>query len=332
MIRTKSGDRRMTSGAWSMERAARRVLSRVGPLALGAVLLACATPNGVERPAVAPPERALPLWELSDGVETLHLLGSIHLLRPDVYPLDPVIDSVFDAAELVAFELDFEEAGRSQHEMMVRAALTDGRTLSEILPSDLAEELERRSTRVGMPFGSLRYLKPWFISLVFSSLVLQTQGFDVASGIDLHFDGRAREAGKEIRGLETVEEQIDALDGLSEAAQIELLRSTLAELDAAAEELDRTTELWRRGDVEGLARVMRQSLESQPELRERLLDDRNQRWVPRIEQMLRQGERAIVIVGVGHLVGERSVIELLRERGYSVVQASSRAPAGVAGR
>lgn len=293
----------------------------VATLALMATLAGCGAPPGGS--PVPEPSGTLPLWEVSAGGDTIHLLGSIHLLRPEAYPLDPAIYEAFDGAEVVAFEIDLSEMAESGPLMMTRGMLPDGRTIADVLPGDLAAELERRAAALALPAVMVKGMKPWFAAMTLSAMVLRRAGFEAAAGIDMHFHERAGATGKRIVGLERLEDQLDALDGLSDGAEAAFLRTTLAQLDSTAAMLDRTTALWKRGDVEGLAALTTASMRGQPELVERLLDRRNRRWVPQIEALLRSGEPAIVIVGVAHLVGDGSVVDLLRERGYTIRRVSA---------
>jgi len=108
-----------------------------------------------------------------------------------------------------------------------------------------------------------------------------------------------------------------------------MLRSTLADLDSAAAQLDRGTDMWRRGEVDEMFAMLTRSMKDQPELVERLITARNRRWVPQIEELLRSGTPALVVVGLGHLVGTGSVVELLQERGYTVSRVRAKAAVGV---
>lgn len=303
----------------------RRLFGAVAPLALATVLLGWGARDGRS------PEQPgwLPLWEVTGGSSTVHLLGSIHLLRPDVYPLDPTIYEVFDSADVVAFELDAAEVAQASAAMMARGTYQSDRTIADDLPADLVGELEQRGQELSLPPEVVRRMKPWFAAMTLSALVLHRAGFDALSGIDLHFQQRAAAAGKRTVGLETAEDQLSALDGLSAEAQVVLVRRTLADLDSAAAQLDRATALWQAGDAEALAAMMTESMRGQPELEERLLSNRNRNWVPQIEALLRGGERAMVIVGLAHLVGEGSVVDLLEKRGYTVQRLRAREAAGV---
>lgn len=303
---------------------ARWLRSLVAPLALATTLVAFAPAGqGWERS-----RDGLPLWEVSGGGNTIHLLGSIHVLRQDAYPLDPAIYEVFDAAQTVVFEVDLAELVQGSAEMMTRGMLPEGRTLADVLPSDLYAELERRASGMPVPFEAIQSMKPWLVSLMLSTVALQQAGFYDVQGVDGHLYERAIGAGKRTMGLETVGDQIDVFDGLSEVAQIEMLRQTVRDLDSAAVQLDRIVGYWRRGDVESVAADQTKSMRGHPEMLERLLFARNRRWVPRIEHLLRSGESVLVVVGMGHLVGEGSVIEMLRERGYTVTRVSQAVAVG----
>ncbi len=272
--------------------------------------------------AVAAPQAAtlseLPLWTVTDGDRILYLLGSVHMLRPEVFPLDEALTEAFHDAEVVAFELDLDVLQAGAMAMLQRGTFQDERTLRGKLDEATYEELSNRFESFGVPTQLVENLKPWMASLMLSSLVIQQAGYEAESGIDLYFFQKARAEGKEIVALESLEEQIEIFDGLSIEAQAVFLESTLEGMDGAVEDMDRMSALWERGDADELAEVLTESLSGHPELAERILHERNRNWVPQIEELLEAPRTAIVIVGMGHMVGEGSVVELLRDRGYAV--------------
>ena len=77
---------------------------------------------------------------------------------------------------------------------------------------------------------------------------------------------------------------------------------------------------WEKGDAAQLEALLNESMEEAPVIFKRLVTDRNQRWAPQIEELLRGKENAMVIVGAGHLVGANGVVGLLRKKGFKVVQ------------
>jgi uncharacterized protein len=260
----------------------------------------------------------LPLWEVKSPTGTVYLLGSVHMLRPEAYPLNPAIYKAFDAAKSVTFELDLQEAMSAAPLMLARGMYPLGRTLKDELPPDLYADLEEKLKGLGLPIQALQQMKPWLLGLTLTSLVTQQAGYTPELGVDFHFDQRARAAGKTVKGLESMDEQIAVFDGLDREGQIDFLRSTLEELENVTSEMNELTEAWTSGKVERMAEMVQESMGQEPEVLERVLYGRNRAWVPQIESLLREGGTSLVIVGLGHLVGERSVIDLLGERGYAV--------------
>lgn len=281
----------------------------------------------VQPGAVAAQDNPLPMWEVTNGSGTVYLLGSIHMLRPETYPLHDAIYEAFDAADVVAFEVHLDSLEAAAPMMLQRGMYQDGRTLADVLPADVHAELAAALGRMGVPVQAFAQMKPWLVALTLSALALQQAGYDENMGIDMHFSARAKQAGKEIIGLETVEFQLQLFDDMSEAEQVGFLDATLDDIDDIVEMIDEATEQWRRGDAEGMAELLTESMDDYPGMRDRLLDSRNRSWVPQIEQLLGSGRTAIVIVGMGHLVGENSVVDLLRERGHTVERMAAQ-PAG----
>jgi uncharacterized protein YbaP (TraB family) len=287
--------------------------------------LLLASAAAAQNPANSEPP-LLPLWEVTYQGNSVYLLGSIHVLKPDAYPLDDVLYQAFGRAGVVAFEMDLRQMMEAATVMLERGLYADGRTLRGVLPAPLFAEVEAQMTRLGLPAMLTQNMKPWLAALTLSSEAFRQGGFDAAAGVDLHFYERALQANKEIFGLESAAEQFGIFDGLDEAAQVEFLRITLDEIDTSVRELDELTSLWRSGQAEHLAQILNQELARQPQLHERILLQRNRNWVPFVESLIRSPNRGIVIVGVGHLVGEGSVVELLRQKGYSVIQLRSATP------
>ncbi|MBR9990697.1 MAG: TraB/GumN family protein [Gemmatimonadetes bacterium] len=295
-------------------------------LALLIGMTACA-PSVSQQTQAAVPADALPLWEVTDGHGTVYLLGSIHMLRPGAYPLDDAIYAAFDESAVATFELNLDSAVAAAPQMLARGTYQDGRTLATVLPSELYAELSERLGGLGVPVQAVSGMKPWLIALTLTALTLQQAGYETAQGVDRHFFDRAQAADKRITSLETMDQQLDTFNGMSEAEQIAFLRATLDDLGESIDMIDEMTELWKRGDAEAIAGMMTESLEDQPNLKRRMLDDRNQAWVPQIEAMLRSGETSMVIVGMGHLIGEGSVIDLLLGRSHSVTRKAAAAAA-----
>ena len=298
--------------------------------ALRAAFLAILAVLAVHAPSEAqdPESGHLPLWEVTHEDATVYLMGSVHMLRPDVYPLPDPMEEAFDAADQVVFELDFTDLDAAGPEMLARGSYDDGRTLADEIPEDLYDEIQHHVQAQGLPPAAFSGMKPWMVALTLSALVIQQGGYEVDAGLDMHFYERAQEASTPVRALETVDQQIDVFEELGLDAQVAYLRSTVEEVDDLVEQMDELTALWQAGDTEGLAEALTGSLVEHPELEERILYERNEAWVPQVVSFLEEGGTTTVIVGAGHLVGDRSVVDLLEAQGFQVEQESVGAAGG----
>ncbi|MCG6963517.1 MAG: TraB/GumN family protein [Acidobacteria bacterium] len=260
------------------------------------------------------------LWRIQGPTSTVYLLGSMHMLTPDAYPLPPAIEKAFDAADTTVFEVDFGEAMTGGLELLQRGYLQDSRSLNELLPADLHQPLAAALKQVGMSTDEVQTMKPWFLAITLSNLELQRAGYDPTNGIDLRLYTRAVKDGKAVAGLETIQQQIALLDGISDGEQVELLRQTLAEMDQMVPEVRKITKMWRDGNAAGLQKLLLTTFRDAPNALERLVYARNRAWLPKVVALTRGNRNAIVVVGALHLVGDKGLVALLSQRGYHVEQ------------
>jgi uncharacterized protein YbaP (TraB family) len=299
-------------------------------------LAACGVVQAKPKPVATQPAAAhvapVPLlWKVtaSSGAQ-LYLLGSFHLLKPSDYPLSSDVDTAFSAADRLLFELGPEEVNSpALPALMMKAALrTDGRKLQDDLDAKTWAALEAYATRNAMPLDRLAGLKPWFVGLTISLSELSKQGLDPELGLDRKLMQRATAAGKAMAGLETAASQIAALDGMDTVEQGQLLAEALEQGEKGEALSRRMHEAWRRGDKDLLWNDMAAPLRtSYPQLYQRINVDRNNAWLPLLEQHLAgSAGRTLAVVGALHLLGPDGVVEKLRARGYAVERICSACP------
>lgn len=255
-----------------------------------------------------------------DAPGTVHLLGSIHLGRDDLLPLPEAVEATFRRADVVVFELDLGKVFSTTFATVRRGFFWDGTTLETALTPETWKLLQQHAKETGMSLGLYARAKPWLMAMLVSVGELQQEGYSATGGIDQHLFERARTAGKEIRALETADQQLAIFDGFSLEEQDLYLRSTLEDSGQMEEQVDGLIDAWKRGDEAAIDAFLNDAGEEVPPLLERLLYRRNRAWVGQIRAMLREDRRFLVVVGAGHLVGEESVVDLLREGGLAVVR------------
>jgi uncharacterized protein YbaP (TraB family) len=263
-----------------------------------------------------------PLWKIEGKRATVYLLGSVHFLKKEHYPVAAPIEEAFERAKIAVFETDIEaiEKPEIQMALLSKSALPPGQTLRDQLSPKLYERLAAQLAETGLPVDAVKNLKPGMVAMTMTLIEMQKLGLDPKLGLDRHFHGRARTAGKEVIALEEPQFQVDMITGFSKEEGEAILDSTLKDIQTLKTLLGKLLTSWQTGDMKALAGLLNQALEGHPALYQRLLVDRNKRWVPRIEELMRGDKDAIVIVGAGHLAGKQSVIEMLEKNGAKVVQ------------
>jgi len=264
----------------------------------------------------------LPLWKLEGKTNSVYLLGSIHLLNKTNYPLAAPIETAFKEGRVVAFETDIGAMSEpdTQMKMIEKMQLPEGQTLKDQLSAETYAALMKCVEKTGLPEAMVTQFKPVMAATMLLAMDAVQMGLDPEQGVDQHYFRRARESGKKIVPLETVDYQIDLLTGLSKEEGELVVKSMLKDMANRRDMLGEIVRAWQTGDTAGIDKFLNEATSEAPAIMKRMVTDRNRNWVPKIEGLLRGGKDAIVIVGAAHLVGKEGVVELLRQRGLKVTQ------------
>jgi uncharacterized protein YbaP (TraB family) len=262
------------------------------------------------------------LWSVSTEKNTVHLLGSVHVLKKDAYPLDERINKAYAASGCIMFEADMAEVAKpaTRKKMLASGMYQDGTTLRQHISGETYELLKEKVAVSGMSMDRFDPFKPWLCAVTLSALELKRMGFDPAFGIDSHFFVRAQQDKKDLIFLESTDYQIDLIAGVLEDKPEDLLKQTIAELEVIEAMSADILGAWVGGDAQEMESIVNMSLKEYPGIHERLFVQRNTDWTAKIEKLMGGGKNVLVIVGAGHLVGEDGVLNQLKEKGYSVIQ------------
>ena len=264
------------------------------------------------------------LWKVSDADNAVYLLGSFHLLKDDDYPLPAEVDRAFDDSASLLFEIDpaaMASPGAVAAVMQKYMGYDNGETLSTVLPK---VTLARLSTLVSAGGGSMQVFEqsePWVVNLGLVMGITQAMGFRQELGLDRSLMARAGAAGKPAAGLETVDDQMRAMDAVPRTEQVQGLEEFLADPQKAVRDMGNMHAWWRAGDVAKLDGEMRAEMARKSPESYRLLDvERNQAWLPQVEKRLvdSRKDNTLVVVGALHLLGSDGLVEQLRAKGYTV--------------
>lgn len=256
---------------------------------------------------------AMPLWQIEGESNRIYILGSMHLLPPGRVGLPEPVIAAYEDADVLVMEIDLDalDPGQSQETVMRLGIDPQGRTLATLLGARDYAAAEKKAAALGIELTPLEPFEPWMAAITITQMQLLQLGFSVDSGIEQQLLRRARRDGKAVRGLETLEEQLSALDSPPLAAQREFLLTTLDEAAGIEERIEDLVTAWQQADLPAMERELLQTFSDQPELYRRMVVERNRNWVRQIEKMQRDRRNYLVVVGTLHLIGPDSVIRQL---------------------
>ena len=260
---------------------------------------------------------ALPLWELEGTRNKVRLLGSVHLLRAQDYPLPRAFGKAYEDAEIVVMEADLSKQDVMQMQLIVQKLAVDprGRGLSDLIGAGAYRQVAATMAGINIDINLLQPYEPWFAALQITQLRMLQLGFDMSYGVDMHFTQRAQQDGKRIIGLETIEEQLSIMDSLSAKAQQAFLLQTVEEAESIESSMDGILRAWRRGDERDLEREMLKGMQDQPDLYRSIIVARNRDWTRSIRGYANGSQDYLIVVGTLHLVGPDSVLKMLDDAG-----------------
>ena len=262
------------------------------------------------------------LWKVAGKGGVVYLVGSVHLLPKDFYPLNPPLEAAYKDSDLLVEEVDLAEmmAPEMQLSLLTRGQLPSSESLDKILSPSTMEALKKRLDGLGALAQPLMRLRPWLLALMIDSLEWQKQGFDPNFGLDKHFYDQAKEDHKAVKGLETVNDQISIFESMSAPQQDHLLAQTLKDIETEQANMNRMIAAWRIGDAAAVEKIVLNDIQKESDLYQRLLVNRNKNWMPQIEELFARKGHTLVVVGAAHLVGPDGLLAMLKAKGYTIEQ------------
>ncbi len=255
------------------------------------------------------------LYQVSKpGMETSYLFGTIHLMPQDQFKMSESVSDAFAKAEKILLELDMDDPGL-QGSMMKELMFTDGSTLSELFTEEERTMIDSVLTKkLGMNLAAFNTMKPFAIN----AMLLPTfMGKQIAS-YEATFIQMAGAQKKEILGLESVQDQFDAINAQTLEEQADEIVEYIQESDEMQKLFDKMLELYLEGNPDKIYKMTQEYYDGDQEMITSMLDNRNKSWIPVLNEQFAAGSR-FVGVGAAHLGGENGVINLLRNEGYKVI-------------
>jgi len=264
------------------------------------------------------------LWKVNSDTATVYLLGSIHLGVPSMYPLPKAMEDAYASADYLVVEVNESELKQPEVQLQIlqKGMYQGDDTLVDHVDASLYQRLTTLLTKLNIPVQPIVKMRPGMIAITLDVLVMQQMGYSPELGVDMHFMHKAQKQHKPILELESAQEQMNLLLGFNDDTL--LLKQTLIQLDNMKDMSSGMLSSWQNGNAEALNKlVIEDPLKQNPEFlpfTKKLIFDRNITMAKKIQQYLSDKSTYFVIVGAGHLVGDKGIISLLRKKGFHASQ------------
>lgn len=255
------------------------------------------------------------LWKISgNGLEEpSYLFGTIHITCDAT--IEPDVKNALDETSQVVLEIDMDDPSM-QAKMMQGMYMRDNKTLKDLVSKDDYIAIDTMFKKhLGVSVQMLQNTKPFFLtaSLYPKLIDCPMQSFE-AEILKI-----AKEQNEEVKGLETIEDQLNLFDEIPYEDQVkDLVRSAKDNLAYDKSTFAKMLKVYKDENItEMVDMVSDENYSSTAKYQDKLLDNRNKNWIPKIGKYAKE-QPTFFGVGAGHLAGENGVINLLRAEGYTV--------------
>ena len=277
------------------------------------------------------PKNEVAMWEVTskDTDAKLYLMGSIHAAKPDTFPLRKEITDAFEKSDYLAVEAnikEFEKDVSAQLETAQKCIYSDGSKIYDHISKDTYEKAkafllsEKQYAEVYDMYSPFMWS-----SLIENALVLKSD-IAIDEGVDYTLIGLAEDAGKEVLEVESMDFQLDMSLGFPDELYDIMINETIDNADAYPQELNDLYSSWHSGDLEKFIEEFDEEPENltdeQKQLYEdynkQMLTDRNIGMANKAAQYLSENKNVFFVVGFMHMIGDDGIVELLKDKGFTV--------------
>jgi uncharacterized protein YbaP (TraB family) len=278
-----------------------------------------------ESVAPAPVTENALLWQITgkDLSTTSYLYGTIHMIGKEDFIMTEATKKAFKEAELVTFEINMDEMTNlgTQFSALMKAFMDDGVTLKDLITEEEYKLVDDHFSKMGLPLVFLERIKPMFLTVFASGDVDPMQGLSGGGDVmsyEMEFASMARQQEKTMGGLETVDFQMSLFDSIPYKAQAQMLVESIQEPeDGADDQMLQLAKIYKSQNLEAMQQMISNEGSEFAAYEELLLVKRNENWIPLMEGMMSK-QPTFFAVGAGHLGGDRGVVNLLRQEGYTL--------------
>ena len=268
------------------------------------------------------------LWKISGNKleQPSYLFGTHHLVPLSFLDSIAGLDQAFMATEQTIGELDMNNLGELQMELMMASLMPEGESYDDLMNEDDRNLLdETLKEYVGVGLNQFGQMKPAMLNTLLSVMMYKKMYPSDEEGLsmDEYFQKEARDRYRQTLGLESVQDQIDVLFGSQPIErQAESLICTIKNMDYGKKQMDRLMTAYYAQDLTAMAELYEEDDPNNPcpsteDEKDELNKNRNEKWMEKLPEMMSE-KSSFIAVGCLHLVGDDGLINRLRKEGYKV--------------
>jgi len=261
------------------------------------------------------------MWKVTDQDSTLYLYGTVHLMQPDINWQKRDMHAAFEDVGTVFFETPDDEKSALQTSILQRqyGVYTNGERLSDHLDVINLNRLTAAAYNAEIPLARLENFKPWLAADILTVAGVDIAGLRYANSADAQMRIKARQADKSIRALDTVETYFEAVATQPHWVQMQAFEQTIQHFNTLVRDTKTVNAAWLIGNTDMLeTKLLAPAAASSPELYAALFTQRNKKWVKILDKFMKGDTNAMVVVGVGHLLGEGGLPTRFEDLGFTV--------------
>lgn len=263
------------------------------------------------------------VWKVSKGNDYIFIGGTVHILPPSEFPLPKEFDQAYKQSDSIVLEAKLPDASDAEFQlnMMQQMTYSNGKTISSFLSTKTQQKLSQYVSSLGVELAMFEHFKPGFLVTMLALLEAKKAQLS-GEGVDIFYSKQANRDNKGIAYLESAEFQMNMIANMGIGDEDRFIKSNLEQMTDFKAMFLGLLKAWRVGDEQQLNKLAILPMKDDPKTFKKLLTDRNQTWISQIERMFagngKSTDKEFVLVGVAHLAGDKSVLALLKAKGYRV--------------
>lgn len=281
-------------------------------------------------PEIDGPKNAF-VWmvEHKDLKKPSFLFGTMHAGDKRFTRFNDTVKVIFKSADAVYTELDMDLMMEEADKLAASLMLPPGESLSDYVDADVLEDMDKLFREVGASVKMLDRFKPIAVTMQLEQLKMMKR-YGSAKALDQKIYSAAKRKGKEVGGVEFMDEQLAAFAALTNEEAGRAMRKAakhgIKDLKEGRDRLGELAYYYLLGDEQKIYDYMMQDYDPNDELdvkfMKALLDDRNVTMAERTAKMMKENPNKVHVFAFGtlHFIGPMSVNGMLEEKGFKVTR------------